>query len=116
MAIPLQITFRDIMPSPTVSQEITERATKLNRFHPRIMSCRVVVRSPQKGSRKGRVYTVSIDLKIPGREIAVNHTPAAALAPHDVYVTIHDAFDVMERRLEDVVRRRRSAEKARPKE
>lgn len=71
------------------------------------MSCRVVVRAPHRHQRKGRLYHVSVDLKVPGHEIAVTRDPPQHHAHQDIYVAIRDAFDAAIRRLEDGVRRRR---------
>ncbi|MBI5783090.1 MAG: HPF/RaiA family ribosome-associated protein, partial [Gammaproteobacteria bacterium] len=46
MQIPLQITLKDMPQSEAVESRIREKAEKLNRFHERIISCRVVVESP----------------------------------------------------------------------
>lgn len=112
--IPHQITFRDIRTSAAVRAKITERIEKLDQFHPRISSCRVVVRAPHRHQHKGRLYNIRIDVKVPRREIAINHEPAAHQAHQDIYVAIHDAFNALERRLEDIVRRRRGDIKAHP--
>lgn len=110
--IPLRVTFRNMGPSPYVRARIKERADKLDVFDPRIVSCRVVVEKTQHRHRKGDLYGVSVDVKRPGAEIAANRTPAKRHAHEDVYVAIRDAFDAVERRVEDRVRRRRGDVKA----
>lgn len=105
MQLPLQITFRNIDPSPFV--RVSERASQLERFFDRIMSCRVVIEAPNRRHRRGRLYKVSVDVKVPRGEIAVTRNPAAHHAHEDVDVAIRDAFDAIERRLEDYARRRR---------
>ena len=107
MAIPLQVTFRNMTPSPAVRARIREHAEKLERLHDRIMSCRVVIRSPHRHHRKGQIFHVSIDAKVPGGEIAVNRDPGEHQAHEDVYVAVRDAFEALARRLQDVARRRR---------
>lgn len=42
----LQITFRNIDVSPAVETKIRERASELEQFCDRIVSCRVVVEAP----------------------------------------------------------------------
>ena len=112
MAIPLQITFRNMTPAPAVRARIREHAERLERIHDRIMSCRVVIRSPHRHHRKGQIFQVSIDAKVPGTEIAVNRDPGEHHAHQDVYVAVRDAFNALSRRLEDVARRRRGDVKA----
>lgn len=107
MAIPLQITFRNMPASLAVRARIEEQAAKLTRFDDRLMSCRVVVRAPHRHHRKGKLYQVSIDAKVPGTEIAVNRDPGENHAHQDVYVAVRDAFNALTRRLEDASRIRR---------
>jgi ribosomal subunit interface protein len=111
-SLPLQITFRDMPTSDAVRARIVERIEQLEQFHPRIMSCRVVIRAPHRHRSKGRLYSVRIDLKVPRREIVVNREPTGRQAHQDIYVAIRDAFDALDRRLEDTARRRRGDVKA----
>lgn len=112
MPIPLQVTFRNMPVSTAARARIVEHAEKLARLHGRIMSCRVVVRAPHRHHRKGKLFHVSIDAKVPGTEIAVNRDPGEHHAHQDVYVAIRDAFNALARRLEDTARRRRGDVKA----
>jgi len=107
MSVPLQISFRDMESSPTVESHVREHADRLERFHQRIMSCHVVIHAPHRHHRKGRLYHVSIDVTVPGHEIAVNRDPPGHHAHEDMEVAVRDAFDAIARRLEDVVRRSR---------
>jgi cold shock CspA family protein/ribosome-associated translation inhibitor RaiA len=107
MKIPLQISFSNMTPSDAVEARIRKLAGKLDRFHDRIMSCRVVVSAPNRRGRQGNLYKVSVDAKLPGREIAVNRNPPQHHAHEDVYVAIRDAFEALSRRVEDVARERR---------
>jgi ribosomal subunit interface protein len=110
--LPLQVTFQNMKASPAVRERIAERVDGLKRFHDRIMSCRVVVRAAARRHHKGNLYSIAVDLKLPGREIAATRAPEARQAHEDIYVAIRDAFDAVERRLEDVARRRRGDVKA----
>jgi len=103
-------------PSAAVEARIRDEAAALDRYFPRITSCRVVVEAP---GRRGKGFQVSIDIGVPGAEIAVNHQPnlhsalvhseANEQEKHhevqqdhkDVYITIRDAFDAARRQLED---------------
>ena len=107
MQLPLQITFRHMDSSEAVAARIRERAGELERFSDRIISCRVVVECRHPRRRQGNLFRVRVDLKIPGREIAVGRDPAAHHSHEDVYVAIRDAFDAARRVLEDHVRERR---------
>lgn len=111
MSIPVQITFSNMTQSDSVRERVEELAQRLDRFHKRIIACRVVIRAPNRRQRKGRLYHVSIDLTVPGHEIAVNRNPPEDQAHQDVYVAIRDAFEALTRRLEDVAREGRGAVK-----
>lgn len=102
MKQPLQITLRDIPGSEAVEDRIRTKAEKLDRYYDRIMGCRVVVESPQRHQHQGKLYSVRVDLTVPGAELVANRA-----LHEDVYVAIRDAFDAMTRQLEDYARRQR---------
>lgn len=102
----LQITFRNVDASPALEAKIRERALELERFHDRIVSCRVAIERPHR-RRQGDLYHVRIDLEIPGKEIVVKRDPPEHQAHEDVYVAVRDCFDAVRRQIEDHVRRRR---------
>lgn len=105
--LPLQIVFREMSPSDSVRARIEKRVAKLRLFYPRLESCRVVVRAPHRHRRHGRLYNIRIDVKAPLRAIVINRDSSARQSHADVYVAIRDAFDALDRRLEDAVRRSR---------
>ena len=107
MQIPLQINFRDMDPSPAVEARVREKAALLERFHDRIVGCRVVIEERNRHQHKGKLYNVRIEIRVPGSDIFVGHVGPQDHAHEDVYVAIRDAFDVAIRRLEDHTRRRR---------
>ncbi|MCK4378663.1 MAG: ribosome-associated translation inhibitor RaiA, partial [Deltaproteobacteria bacterium] len=107
MQVPLQISFRNMDPSPTVEAVIRERAGKMDQWYDRIMSCRVMVEAPHKHHEKGKLYHVRIDVTLPGAELVVNREPDLHQAHQDVYVAVRDAFLAMQRQLENYVNRRR---------
>ena len=111
MQLPVQVTFRGMSPSPAIESRVRERAEKLERFHDHITSCRIAIEAPHQHHHKGQIYSVRIDLTVPGAELVVNHG-AEDHAHEDVYVAIRDAFDAAARRLEDNARRQRSDFKA----
>ncbi len=96
MRIPLQITFRNIPKSNAIEANINEKATKLDRFYERIMSCRVAVEESQRRHHQGKLYSVRVDITVPGKELAVSRQEN-----EDVYVAIRDTFDAAVRILEE---------------
>jgi cold shock CspA family protein len=107
MDIPLQITWRGLDPSEAVEADIRDKAEKLELFHGHIVSMRVVIERPHRHRHQGNLFHVSLDIKVPGREIAVGRGPAAHQAHEDAYVAIRDAFDAARRQLQDHARVRR---------
>ena len=107
MQLPLEIVFKNLDPSPAIETEVREKARKLERFHDRIVRCRVVIEAPHKHQRSGHLYRVMLDVTIPGGELIARRSPDQRHAHEDVYVAIRDAFDAMRRQLEDFARRQR---------
>ncbi len=94
MQIPLQITLRNVAKSAAVEADIRKRAAKLNRFHRNIVSCRVVVEIPSRHRQQGKEFVVTLDIKIPGSEIVINHDHH-----QDLYTALNAAFHAAQRRL-----------------
>jgi cold shock CspA family protein/ribosome-associated translation inhibitor RaiA len=135
MKTPLQVKFRNMPRSQAIEDNIREKASKLESFYDRIMSCRVVVAAPHRHHRKGKAYEVCIDLAVPGDELVINRWPKRLKAAKsslteqpeteliesherskhgshaDVYVAIRDAFNAAGRKLQDYARRQRGTVK-----
>ena len=101
-----QITFHGIEHSDAVESEIRSKIAKLEKFSERITSCRIVVESPHKHRKKGRIYSIKIDLTIPGHEIVINRSSKLDHSHEDIYVAIRDSFREAKRKLQDYNRRR----------
>jgi ribosomal subunit interface protein len=111
MPIPLQISFRNMGPSPAVEERIRQKAAKLERFHDRIVGCTVVVEAPHRHHHKGKLYNVRVDISVPGKDVVVDRAKPTDHAHEDVYVAVRDAFDAAVRRLEDQSRKMRGGVK-----
>ncbi len=109
MEIPIQITFHGLAHSPALEAAIRERAGKLDRFHPHVMSCRAVVEEVARHKNQGKEFVVRLDIKVAGGEVAVNREHS-----EDAFVAVRDAFDAARRQLEDLARRQRGDIKSRP--
>ncbi len=103
MKLPLQITFRDMAPLPSLDGEIRRRAAKLERFVPDLISCHVVIEASANRHRQGHVYAVKVDVRVPGEELFAGEHQAH----EEIAIAVREAFDAMARRLEDHARRRR---------
>lgn len=111
-----------MQPSAAVTARVNDEAAKLDRYFPRIESCRVIVEAPHRHHKRGELFHIRIEIGVPGTDIVVRHEPTLhrALArgdftkwakhfevhaPHkDIYVTIRDAFKAARRQLEDHAR------------
>jgi len=108
MQVPLQITVNDMPHSDALDARIRKKVAELERFHPRITSCRVTVAELGKRHQQGRQFEVRVDVRVPGHgDIVANRHQH-----QDVYVALRDAIDATARQLEDVARERRGEVKA----
>ena len=123
------ITFRDIATSPALEADVRARVDKLETYCRSIMTCRVLVELAERHHQSGNRVHVRIDLTVPGEEIVVAHEPSLHASAQDAeaqaltkgdetdperrhaHVAIHEAFDILRRRLQDYTRRQRGAVK-----
>jgi ribosomal subunit interface protein len=108
MQIPLQITVRNMERSDALDTRIREKVSGLERFHPRITSCRVSISESRKHHRQGRQFEVRVDVRVPGRAEIVSNRHH----DEDVYVALRDAFASATRQLEELIREKRGDTKA----
>lgn len=102
MKIAPQITMKNVPHSAAVEAKILEKMQKLDQFSDRIMSCRVAVEECQRKQHQGKLFSVHIDITVPGKELVVNK-----IENQDLYVAVRDAFDAAKRQLEEHARKRR---------
>lgn len=100
--MPIQITIRDIPGSQALEEHIRKKAEKLTQFCQQIQSCHVVVDLPQKHKHQGKLFSVHIDLGVPGKELVVD-----SKQNEDVYIAVRDAFAALKRQIGDYAHRRR---------
>lgn len=100
MERPLQITLRNIPQSDALEAHVREKAAWLEKFHPNVTGCKVVVEIPHKHKHQGELFDVRLDIHVPGDELVINREAAP-----DVYVALRDVFDAARRKLEDHARR-----------
>jgi ribosomal subunit interface protein len=102
MKLTPQITFKDIPRSDAVETAILEKVSKLDRHSDRIMGCRIALEAVQQRQHQGKLYTVRIDITVPGGEIVIKREKN-----EDLYVAIRDAFDAAKRKLDGHSERKR---------
>lgn len=104
MRVPLEITFHNLGRSLAIEAEARERAFELERFVPEIISCRVTIEAPHRRKRKGKLYRVLVDVRVPGAEIVAGGDPDKNPSHEDIYVAMRDSFDAVRRQLENRTR------------
>jgi ribosome-associated translation inhibitor RaiA len=107
MRVPLQIAVLNLPHSVALEERVRKMADKLEKFHPRIVSCRVSIEELRRHRSRGRLFHVRVDLRIPGKEIVSNHRH-----DKDPYLALRDAFLSLRRQLEDAMRVARGDVKA----
>lgn len=104
MQSPVTVTFRNIDPSPAVEANARKAAAELEKFHPRIVGCDVVIEAPEKRKVSGRDILVRLKISVPGPDVRVSRRVGVAKADENVQLALHQAFDAARRMLEDQVR------------
>jgi len=107
MQLPVQVTFKGMAPSPALEERIRMKASKLDRFHDRIMSCRVSIDAANRQEHPGRLFTVRVDVTVPGAELVATREAGVDHENEGVYGALRDAFDAITRQLESNAQRRR---------
>ena len=105
MQTPVEMAFRHYEPSDQVRAEITAQARRLEKFSPRITSCRVVVTGPNGRRRTGDVFQVELRIAMPNhKDIIVDRQHGDAPEHEHALVAIRQAFDAARRQIEEAQR------------
>ena len=104
MYAPVDITFRDMTPSPCVEDAVNRWAARLEHTYDQIERCSVVIEVPHHHHRKGNTFRVRVEVTLPNRKIEVSRDPGINHAHEDVYVAISTAFRAARRQLLDHAR------------
>ncbi len=100
MVNPIQISFRGMDTSKAIVARIQKRAAKLERHNPGILSCRVVFEQLTHRHQQGNLFNVRIDVAVAGAELVANQGQEAH-GHEDPWVAVREAFDRMDRLLEE---------------
>lgn len=101
MQSPPTITYRNMSPSRAIDDHINRRLEELEKYHPRIVGCDVVIDAPQKPKRNARDFEVRLTIRVPGPDIYVAQHVGRSGAVEDVNLAIHSAFDSARRILKE---------------
>lgn len=107
MSNEFQIVFHNIDPSDALTDSVNKRVEKLRRYSGDIIGGRVVLDSPHNNHHKGKVYSVTLELHTPNKEVVVTQEQHDNHAHEDLYVAIRDAFNAAERQLKSVDKKHR---------
>lgn len=100
MDVPLQIAFKDMDSNADMEAEIRRKVDWLGQFSKRIISCRVAVEKPHRGSKNGDSYVLKIHITMPaGRDVTVDRDPP--IGAHQFFpAALRDAFNSARRQVE----------------
>lgn len=103
---PLQIAFKDLDSSAYLEGLIRERVDRLERFHHRIIGCRVVIEIPHRSPRSAKQpIGVAVEVEVPGRNtIVAKDEENRHDTKNDQTVVINRVFDAVQRQLEDAAK------------
>ena len=125
MNFPVQITYRNVEPSPAVEDWVRKQAEKLEVFHRGIVRCRVAIGVAHRHLRRGNRFLVKVLLSVPGGQVTASNLAAPidpekqleagrkvkkfeiAAPQKELRLAIADAFHSAGRRLQDQVRLQR---------
>ena len=104
MQKPLQTTYKGLPSSPAFDALIQRRVEALERLHPRIIGCRVVVEAPHRGAGSAKVpIGVAVEVEVPHRGVIVaRDAQERREAKEDHTSPLNRAFDAVERQLEKI--------------
>jgi len=125
MNFPVQISYRNVEPSPAIEAWVEKQVQKLANFHSGIVRCRVVIDVAHRHLRRGNRFLVKVMLTVPGGQVTARNL-AAPVDPEklleegrkvkkfeigapqkELRLAIAEAFRSAGRRLQDLVRLQR---------
>jgi len=96
MDVPPEIAFRNVAPTEALNALIAEGIDALEKVHPRLTSCRVMVEEDTRGNPH-----VRLDIGIPGSELVIDRERPRDEVKRDIALLVRDAFDVARRQLRE---------------
>lgn len=104
MQRPLEIAFKDLDSSDYIRSLVEERVERLERFHPNIIGCRVVIEAPHRSAEgHNPPIGISVEVDVPGRpRMVAKDAEAQRSMKGDHLAAINRAFEAIERQLEEL--------------
>ncbi|MBP0482188.1 HPF/RaiA family ribosome-associated protein [Sagittula salina] len=93
------LSWRNLDPSDAVAELVARRIAVLERLHPRITGCEVVLEADQKRKAHGRVVKARLTLHIPGPDFHAERAVAQGSARGDLLLAVNRTFSAAEKHL-----------------
>ncbi len=95
-----QVIVRSMSNSNSIKYHIHKHFQKLHKISHKIIRCRISVDIENKHHHKGKVFSISIDITIPGKELVTRKQN------QNVYIAIRDGFYAIEKLLQKYGKRK----------
>jgi ribosomal subunit interface protein len=89
----VQTTIRGISSTPAINYHIDRHLNKLKRAYSKINKCKVVVDLAKNNTHKDKLYSVCIDITIPGKELVSKKQDP------NLFIAIRNSFLALEQLL-----------------
>lgn len=97
MTTPLEISFHGVDKSDALEARINEKFARLHGHFDRITHARVVISSPNRTDARAKMFTVKIDIGMPGQQPIVINSEGDYT---DVFIALRDTFNAAQRKLD----------------
>ncbi len=101
MQVEPEIAYRNVEPTPAMESQILRGLERLERSHPRIIACRIMVEIPHPRHATGNLYRVRLDITVPGHELVVSRDPPARHTRETARTAIREAFELARNQLRE---------------
>jgi ribosomal subunit interface protein len=86
-------------PSNALEDAIRDKVASLEKLNAQISTCHIVVEMRHQSQAKGKLFHVTFDLTVPGKEIVVSRETHDRDEHADVYVALRDAYEAARKQL-----------------
>src|SRR5262249_48043692 len=109
MNTPVELIFHSVSRSPWIERYVSERVQRLDRFAEGITRCHVTLTREQGSHRKGNLYSVMVEVRLPPQhDLAAKKEKAIHDPPSQLPAVINLAFGAIEKQLKKTTAQRRA--------
>lgn len=98
-AIPLEIAYENMEPSPAAEERVLRGVRRLERVASDLMGVRVTVGQRNPRQATGNLYDVHLELMLPGPDVVVSRTPSLHHESESLVTALGEAFERARREL-----------------